>query len=135
MTFISAGRAEMAWLLRGVAPNLTFSAGAALRFRHRRTRAAGGGGRCHIDLAEGRAWKLIQLRAVRLLDQLLAHAAGPEFIDVIGDAIDGIAALGLSLEEMADVIGHRNQMRFGFFAHGPTSTIRPRRAADSPASR
>src|SRR6202453_837992 len=39
-----------------------------------------------------------------------AHALRPEFVDVIGDARDGIFARGLRREEMADVIRHLHQM-------------------------
>src|SRR6267378_8309151 len=42
--------------------------------------------------------------------ELVAHALGPEFRDVIGDAGDGVLALRLCAEEVADVVRHLDEM-------------------------
>jgi len=42
--------------------------------------------------------------------ELIAHALGPEFRDVVGDAGDGVLALRLRAEEVADVIRHLHQV-------------------------
>ena len=42
--------------------------------------------------------------------ELLAHARRPELSDVIGDAGDGILALGLSAKKVADIIRHLHQV-------------------------
>jgi hypothetical protein len=42
--------------------------------------------------------------------ELIAHALGPEFRDVIGDPGDGVLALWLRAKEVADVIRHLHQV-------------------------
>src|SRR5258707_5018958 len=43
--------------------------------------------------------------------QFGAHAGLPEFADVFGDALQGLFALGHGLEELADAVGHADQVR------------------------
>src|SRR5208282_2041598 len=69
--------------------------------------------RVRREMLQGGEGQLIEsIGAVRLhvRVELLAHARGPEFRDVIGDAGDGVLAVRLRTKEIADVVRHLHQV-------------------------
>src|ERR1700694_252289 len=70
------------------------------------------------------ARQLIEARIAGAFDmggELISHALGPELRDVIGNAGDGLLALGFRAKAAADVIRHLHQVlrpAVSFTAHG-----------------
>ena len=58
-------------------------------------------------------------RGVEVVEELTAHARLPEARDVAGDTLEGSVALGLGLEEAADVVGHLHEL---LGVHWPSRT-------------
>jgi hypothetical protein len=70
-------------------------------------------------LRHGRQGQLIELvtPVLHVLQQSLAHAARPELIDVVGNAVQRHLPVGFGAEETANVVCHPDDVLWAFAAH------------------